>query len=204
MRGYYIGKELMGSSGQDDLKLLGIQFASKLLELLAMAPLSCILFALIRKPPLRGNLPFGALTAGLEFKGLSILWSKEFMATYSAKFQNKVLLITTIIVFTILGATVGPSAATTAKPVLQNWSAGGTSFYLNDTYQNIWPRSLETPLASELSCTSSTSNGSCFPRTPNYLQTGFFRTGLATMQELRSTISLTSYRNIFVSEEGRH
>jgi hypothetical protein len=167
-RGYYIGDELQGPVGQDGLRFLGLQFAAKMLELLAVASLSAILFSLLRTQLISDSLPFGAVTAGFEFSNLSLLWSKEFVATCAATFSSsrkKALLVTTIVVFTILGATIGPSAAVASQPVLRNWPGGGTVFWLNATSQELWPSHLDGVALPDLPCTSS-QNSSCFP--PNY------------------------------------
>lgn len=168
-KGYYIGDELQGPVGQDGLRFLGLQFAAKMLELLAMASLSTILFALIRSQLIYDTLPFGAMTSGFDFNNLSLLWSKEFVATCGAttfsSSRMKTLLVSTIVVFTILGATIGPSAAVASQPVLRNWLGGGTVFWLNATSQELWPSNLDGVGLPDLPCTSS-QNSSCFP--PNY------------------------------------
>jgi hypothetical protein len=162
-KGYYIGGELQGPVGENGLKLLGLQFAAKMLELLAMGSLSTILFALVRGQLISDTLPFGAITAGFEFNQLSLLWSKGFVATCATKFssvRSKFILVTTIIIFTILGAVIGPSAAVAGQPVLQNWQAGGTVFWLNATSQALWPLNLDKAASQDLPCTPS-QNASC-------------------------------------------
>ncbi|KAI4158998.1 MAG: hypothetical protein LQ342_006971 [Letrouitia transgressa] len=164
-RGFYIGGELQGAEGKDDLKILGLQFAAKILELLAVASLSTIMLALVRDQLISDSLPFGAVTAGYEFNKLSILWSKGFVATCVASFtsvRQKTLLIATVIVFTILSTTIGPSAAVSALPELRDWPAGGTTFYLNATSQDLWPTVLTETAASDIPC-SAFENASCFP-----------------------------------------
>jgi hypothetical protein len=171
LKGYYIGLELSGPKGEDGLKLLGLQFAAKMLELMAMASLTCILFALLRYQLLSDGLPFAAVTAGFEFSKVSLLWSKEFIATCGAKFESsriKFLLILTILVFTILGSTLGPSAAVAGQPTVRNWPAGGTKFYLNATTEALYPTRLDTLGPSELPC-SAFRNGSCFLSNYNLL-----------------------------------
>lgn len=166
-RGYYIGGELSGAIGMHSLKLLGLQFAAKMLELLAMASLTTILFAFLRNRLMFDFLPFGAMTAGFEFSKLSMLWSKEFVATCAATFSTpskKIFLITIIIIFTILGATIGPSAAVASQPVLRNWDAGGTVFWLNVNSQDLWPSLLNESRMPDLHCSSG--DISCYP--PSY------------------------------------
>ncbi|KAF4624009.1 hypothetical protein G7Y89_g14168 [Cudoniella acicularis] len=173
-RGFYIGRELQGVVGEDGLKFLGLQFAAKMLELLAMASLSTIMFGVVRAQLISDSLPFGAITAGFEFTKLSLLWSKEFVATCATTFSsstNKALLIATIIVFTMLGAGIGPSAAVASQPVLRDWPAGGTEFWLNTTVQGLWPLTLNNIAPSDLPCNSSNSD-SCFPLNYNLLASG--------------------------------
>ncbi len=145
-RGHYIGSELAGPHGQDNLKFLGLQIAAKMLELLAVASLSCIMFALIRRQLLHGEMPFGAVTSGFEFSKISLLWSREFTATCSTRFgsrREKALLVASIVIFTLLAATIGPSAAVAALPVRQDWKAGGTTFYINKNSQELFPSLLD-------------------------------------------------------------
>jgi hypothetical protein len=171
-KGYYIGSELSGlPRGGDGLKFLGLQFASKLLELLAVGSLSTILFALVRTQLLWEKLPFGAVTAGFEFNRLSFLWSKEFLATCATNFKHleqKVLLVATVIIFTLLATSIGPSAAVASSPVLRNWPAGGSSFWLNATSQQLWPSHLDDVAVLDLPC-APTQNNSCFPSNGNVL-----------------------------------
>lgn len=170
--GYYIGGELSGPTGEDSLKFLGLQFAAKVLELMSMASLSCILFYLVRRQLLEDVLPLGAVTSGFEFSRISLLWSKEFIATYSAKFgtaQTKAFLVATIIVFTLLGASIGPSAAVASQPTLRDWPAGGTAFYVKAAYEQLFPVVLDEVPSSELTCTGNGDGTQCFPSNYNLL-----------------------------------
>jgi hypothetical protein len=172
--GYYIGKELSGKTSQDGLKLLGLQFAAKILELLAMSSLSIIMFALLREYLILDALPFGALGIGFNFSKIQVLWSKEFVATCTANFSSpkkRFLLITAIVVFAIIGATVGPATATAAQPVLQNWPAGGTEFWLNTTSYGLYLTQLEAVSPEDIPCTTSQTSG-CFPYSPAQLGDG--------------------------------
>ena len=160
-KGFYIGGELSGSSGQDDLKMLGLQVTAKILELLAMASLSVIILALIRRELVNAHLPFGAVTASFQFSSIGFLWSKEFVAACKSKYSSlkkKVLLLSVIVVFTILGGTLGPAAATAGQPVLKDWPAGGTSFYLNSTMEELYPTVLDKVTLLERPCQSAESD----------------------------------------------
>lgn len=75
-RGYYIGGELSGRVGQDQLKFLGLQLAAKLHELTMIASLGEILFSHIRRQIVSGRaIPLAALVAGFQFTSISFLWS---------------------------------------------------------------------------------------------------------------------------------
>ncbi|CAI7647570.1 unnamed protein product [Penicillium manginii] len=141
--GLWVGKELTGTSGQDTEKLLALQFAAKLHELLILSSLGQILFSETVKQLVFGEgLPFGAIAAGLQFNQISYLWSKEFRATSCATFKRKYYIIPAIIICTLLGVGIGPSSATAIKPTLGDWPAGETSFWLNATAQELWPSTL--------------------------------------------------------------
>lgn len=152
--GLWVGKELTGASGQDTEKLLALQFAAKLHELLMLSSLAQILFSETVKQLVFGEgLSFGAIAAGLQFSQISYLWSKEFQATSCATFKRKYLIIPAIIIWTLLGVSIGPSSATAMKPTLGDWSAGETPFWLNETADELWPLFLS--LAGNKNCTNS-------------------------------------------------
>ncbi|KAJ5739671.1 hypothetical protein N7533_012455 [Penicillium manginii] len=152
--GLWVGKELTGTSGQDTEKLLALQFAAKLHELLILSSLGQILFSETVKQLVFGEgLPFGAIAAGLQFNQISYLWSKEFRATSCATFKRKYYIIPAIIICTLLGVGIGPSSATAIKPTLGDWPAGETSFWLNATAQELWPSTLS--LTGNENCTNS-------------------------------------------------
>ncbi|KAJ5174516.1 uncharacterized protein N7482_000393 [Penicillium canariense] len=152
--GLWVGKELTGKSGQDTEKLLALQFAAKLHELLMLSSLGQILFSETVKQLVFGKgLPFGAIAAGLQFGQISYLWSKEFRATSCATFERKYLIIPAVIICTLLGVSVGPSSATAIRPTLGDWPAGETSFWLNATAQELWPSTLS--LTGNQTCTNS-------------------------------------------------
>lgn len=164
-RGYWIGAELRGPSGDDGVKFLALQFASKVTELLAMASLSSIIFTIIRDQLIHDFLPFSALTSGFEFTKLQLLWSKEFLTTCYSEFSSsarKTFLIGTLVVFTILGGTIGPSTATAMMPVFRIWDAGGTEFWMNTTSQGLWPLEMKSVGEHDGSCSSS-NDSLCFP-----------------------------------------
>ena len=141
LRGYYIGGELSGWSGQDTEKLAGLQFAAKLHELTMNASIATLLFSYIRyQVTFAGGLPFGAVFAGLQFKDLSFLWSMELFGAAKAKaFRRRWTLFVLIIGCVLLGVSVGPSSANILKPRLDWWEAGGSDFWINATHADLYP-----------------------------------------------------------------
>ena len=74
LNGLWVGTELTRPSGQNGRKLLALQFAAKLHELLMLASLSHILFSITIGELVFGDgLPFGAVTARLRFQAISYL-----------------------------------------------------------------------------------------------------------------------------------
>lgn len=167
LHGYYIGGELSGPSGYDDVKLSGLQFAAKLHELAIQGSLSVIIVGLIRQELVAGEgIPFGAIFGSLQFSDLSYLFSKEFLGILRARFEKpivKIRLIALIVVGALLALTAGPSSAIAMRPRLDNWPAGGTDFYLNTTVEEIWP-SLINATTIPTSCSNITLGTACMSR----------------------------------------
>ncbi len=118
-RVYYIGHELAGSIGQDNLRLLSLQFAAKVHELLMITSLSAVVFTIIQAFLVFGDgVPLGALSAGMQVNHVAFLWSKEFLGICASPFTSSVRkagFILVLILCTLLGVTVGPSSATLMK-----------------------------------------------------------------------------------------
>ena len=141
---FYLGGELPGASGKDLEKLAGLQFAAKLHELVIMASLGTVLFTYICRELTFGNgIPYGALFAGFQITNISFLWSPEFVGTLyhkpKAERRKKWFLITMLVVCTMLGVSVGPSSANLMIPRLDDWPAGGTTFWINATNATLFP-----------------------------------------------------------------
>jgi len=167
IHGYYIGGELAGPSGHDDIKLSGLQFAAKLHEITMLASLSVIVVDLVRQELVAGEgIPFGAVFGSLQFKDISYLYSKEFLGTLKANFDKRIVkarLVLVLIVGAILALTVGPSSAIAMRPRIDNWPAGGSDFYLNATKEEIWPSYLDGSTVSPL-CTNITLGTTCISK----------------------------------------
>ena len=163
-RGYYIGQELEGAVGEDDAKLLALQFASKLHELTISASLTAVILSYIRHE-LRtdSGLPFGAIVAALQFKDVSYLWSMEFWGAIRASWRrkrDKAVLILLIATCAGLALSAGPSSATLIKPRLDYWPAGGTDFWIALPENELFSTSASAVQVSA-SCMNDTGDLSC-------------------------------------------
>ncbi|KAK4954245.1 hypothetical protein LTR10_007675 [Elasticomyces elasticus] len=165
---YYIGGELSGAVGQDTQKLAALQFAAKLHELLMLASLGVIVFHFIRQELAFGDgLPFGAIFAGQQFDKLSTLWSLEFWSVaFHAREQKqgqrrrKWGLFLLILVCILLGVSVGPSGANLMRPRLDDWPAGGTTFWINGNYNTLMPTNIDANMTPS-TCLQDTGDAAC-------------------------------------------
>ena len=163
-RGYYIGGELAGAVGEDDAKFIGIQFAAKIHELFISASLTAVIFSYIRHEIVNKNgLPFGAVSAGFQFKDISYLGSMEFRGALRANWggrRDKTALILLIMTCAGLALSAGPSSATLMKPRQDWWPAGGTDFWVGLSPEELYSTNAS---ASQVpaSCMSDTGDLSC-------------------------------------------
>lgn len=160
IQGYYIGAELDGPSGQDGLKLLGLQFAAKIHELTFTASLTAVVFSYLRHElAVASGLPFGAIFAGFQFDKISFLWSSEFWGiTYASSKGSwrrwKFLLL--VVPCCLLSVGVAPLSASLMKPRLDWWPAGGTNFWIAMGLDELTSLNVN---ASQVSDQCSTDNG---------------------------------------------
>ena len=164
LHGYYIGGELTGTSGQDDMKLGSLQFAAKLHELTMQASLAAVVFGYVRDQLALGEgIPFGAVFAGLQIKEVSFFWSREFWGAMLSSYpdlRRRLELLFLLVIGTLLGVSVGPSSAIVLKPRMDDWPAGGTRFYLNATSPQLFPPQLNSSHVPS-SCVQDEADDSC-------------------------------------------
>lgn len=164
---YYIGFHLQGIITDDDTNLALLQIAAKAQELLMTASISTIVFHMIRSELIYGDgVPLGWLGSGFSFTGLSYFWSPEFWYSlrYHAPRWKKLGLFGSLLVAGILAVIAGPASAVLLIPRFDEWSAGGSIFFLDGTADEIWPNRLSYDDPDDpLYCTgpSSISNGVC-------------------------------------------
>ncbi|KAH6838714.1 hypothetical protein B0T12DRAFT_400182 [Alternaria alternata] len=148
---HYIGGELSGTPGQDTQKLAALQFAAKLHELFMLASLGAIALTYIRKELVfGGGIPFGTVFSATQFKDLTFLWSPELWGTIYHKWterRKKWTIVSLLVSCSIAGLTVGPSTSILMRPRLDEWPAGGTTFWINSTVSTLNPTLIEESTA---------------------------------------------------------
>ncbi|KAK1834637.1 hypothetical protein QBC39DRAFT_20157 [Podospora conica] len=143
MGNYYIGVELSGIQNQDDQKMLGIQIAAKLFELVAVFSLTSMIFTLVRYEHALGNgVPLAAMVAGLQISDPTFLVSKTLLAIFKGHFSKtwtKVGFIVLIVFSTLLAVLIAPASATALAPRFGRWRVGGARVRLNASESALFP-----------------------------------------------------------------
>ncbi|KAI9787919.1 MAG: hypothetical protein M1835_002596 [Candelina submexicana] len=158
IRGYYIGGELPGKSGQDDAKFGALQFAAKVHELSIHASIASMLYSFLRyELTLGSGVPLGALHSGQRFTDLSHLWSIEFWGTLKSRrvccsWQKRSCFIVALVSAILLAAAAAPASAIALIPRLDMWPACGTSFWLNASNDGLYPRQVNLSHAGGETC----------------------------------------------------
>lgn len=143
MRAMYVGGELIGANGEDEQKLGALSFVAKLHELMMQASLAAIILTQIRNNVISSDgVPFGAMFSALSFVNVTYLWARDFRGVMTATWSHrrkKWRFIALVFISTLLAVAVGPSSSNLMKPRLDDWSAGGTSFWLGATPSTMFP-----------------------------------------------------------------
>lgn len=136
-KGHYVGRNFEKQSYY--------QFAAKAHEITLQASLISIALSYIRFQLAFGNgLPFGAFLSALQITQISYLWSTElwsslFVSSKSFQLRSKLALLAMVIICGLISATAGPSSAVLLIPRQTHWYSGSTYFYVNGTFQDVWP-----------------------------------------------------------------
>ncbi|KAI9872891.1 MAG: hypothetical protein M1830_001086 [Pleopsidium flavum] len=121
------------------------QFAAKAHEITLQASLVSIALSYIRFQLTFGNgLPFGAFLSGLQITQISYLWSTElwsslFVTSKTFQLRSKLALLAMVTICGLIAATAGPSSAVLLIPRQTRWHSESTYFYVNGTFQDVWP-----------------------------------------------------------------
>jgi hypothetical protein len=158
LKGLYIGRDLPGPVGGTNIKLLGLQLAAKLTELVAVASLADSVASLIRQELIsQRGVPFAALPASLQIGSLSYLWSPELWALRRSNTlppARRALLLLCLILCILVGALIGPSIAVLIQPRMDWWPAGGTDLWLNTTVDDLMPTIYDSTVVDPICNTS--------------------------------------------------
>ncbi|KAL0929843.1 uncharacterized protein CTRU02_215273 [Colletotrichum truncatum] len=159
IRGYFIGRELEGSKGQDDLKLGALQISAELQELLITASLSAILLNVIRRHlVLKEGVPLGFLGSDKAFAQASFFWSVEFWGGVRSfrnqSWRQKGPLIGLLVLSGVLSLLAGPATAVLMIPRMMDLPIGGSIFWLNGSQSQLWPDVLEADLSLVNDCSA--------------------------------------------------
>lgn len=104
--------------------------------------------ALLRRPK---GLPFGLLSAGFRFSDLTYFWTPDFL--WGGFASGRVVLSAAVVVAGLLAVFTGPSSALLMIPTrFTNWPAGGASFYLSGSVEDLWPDNLTSVSTGISSC----------------------------------------------------
>ncbi|KAL4733966.1 hypothetical protein BDV11DRAFT_209790 [Aspergillus similis] len=163
MKGAYLGADLMSPLKSETINLMLFQLAAKAHEITIVASLGVIVLQYVRHELLFGEgLPLGLLGSGLAFNHFEYFFSKEFRGSLryvaAGRKARKIALIALILVAGVVATLAGPASATLLVPKSQDWSAGGTRFYLNGTDEQFWPDDLSGDISEiKALCTQETS-----------------------------------------------
>ncbi|KAI9857254.1 MAG: hypothetical protein M1824_004930 [Vezdaea acicularis] len=158
LKGWYIGQTLDGKFGTNRTKLAALQVAAKIQELLVTGSLASIVSHIIQYKLCFGDgIPLGLLSSGYHITQLHFLWSSELWGSVESRpfrqlFKQK--LIALLIVFVIVLVLVGPASAVLMIPSTKWWWAGGTSFYLQGSEDDLWPSNLTQAHTGGPECTT--------------------------------------------------
>ncbi|OAL48785.1 hypothetical protein IQ07DRAFT_86575 [Pyrenochaeta sp. DS3sAY3a] len=139
-RGYFIGTELAGLAGRTSQSMAGLQIAAKAQELLIVASLATVLLHRLRHDLVNGRgVPFGLVGATSSFTQLSFFWSSSFLWSISKTTGPSKTLLALVLVSGFIASTAGPAVAVLIIPRERTWAAGGTSYWVNGTFDDLWP-----------------------------------------------------------------
>lgn len=139
--GYYIGATFDKQSYY--------QFAAKAHEITLQTSLVSMALSYIRYLLAFGNgVPFGAFLSGLQITQISYLWSTElwsslFVSSKIFPLRSKLTFLTMITICGLIAATAGPSSAVLLIPRQTWWPSEPTYFYVNGTFEDLWPDKID-------------------------------------------------------------
>ena len=146
IKGYWIGTQMVGMNGQNNVSIALLQLTAKMQELLIIASLATALFDILRFELLYGcGVPLGLLGSGITFTQISYFWSPDFLGALRygpPEKKKRFRLCIALLVAGFLAITAGPASAMLMIPRHQAWAADNFNFYLNGTEDDFWPSPL--------------------------------------------------------------
>ncbi|KAF4966350.1 hypothetical protein FSARC_5978 [Fusarium sarcochroum] len=158
--GFFIGNELQGPKGQDDLKMGLLQIAAKIQELLIVGSVGSVIFHVLRSELIFGDgMPLGLLVSGFSFSQVSYFWSAEFLGglcctnnmTFTQRWKRRGFVLL-VLIGGALALLAGPAAALLMIPRELEWPVGGGVYWLNGSDEQPWPTYLDAGYYSEVNC----------------------------------------------------
>lgn len=123
------------------LFLVLFQIGAKLLEIVCVASLTTVVLHVLRHDLIRNGVPLGLLGSGVFFSQANCFWSPEMLvgAWHCVRNWRMLRLFLVIILAGSLALLIAPSAAVLLQPQSQSVPAGGTTYYLPVTQDQLWP-----------------------------------------------------------------
>ena len=128
-------------SHSNGLFLVLFQIGAKLLEIGCVASLTTVVLHVLRHDLIRNGVPLGLLGSGIFFSQANCFWSPEMLvgAWHCVRNWRMLRLFLVIVLAGSLALLIAPSAAVLLQPQSQNVPAGGTTYYLPVTPNELWP-----------------------------------------------------------------
>jgi uncharacterized membrane protein len=129
---------MAGEPGRTSQNIAILQVLAKIQELLMVASLATVLLERLRHDMIRGpGVPYGLLGVTSLFSQSSYFWSSIFAGSISRRAWLNRELFVLILVSGFLAATAGPAVAVLLIPREHTWPAGGTTWWLNGTSDDL-------------------------------------------------------------------
>ena len=121
--------------------LVFFQIGAKLLEIVCVASLTTVVLHVLRHDLIRNGVPLGLLGSGVFFSQVNCFWSPEMLvgAFSCVRDWKRLRLFLVIVLAGSLALLIAPSAAVLLQPQSQSVPAGGTTYYLPVTPDQLWP-----------------------------------------------------------------
>ena len=128
-------------SQSNGLFLVLFQIGAKVLEIVCVASLTTVVLHVLRHDLIRNGVPLGLLGSGVFFSQANSFWSPEMLvgAWHCVRNWRMLRLFLVIVLAGSLALLIAPSAAVLLQPQSQSVPAGGTTYYLPVTPDQLWP-----------------------------------------------------------------